>query len=259
MPASDGSALINAVRHSNLDRVRSLLNNGEDVNARDADGNTALHYVKDPDCARLLLERQADPKLANLGGNTPLHLASWTANDPEIIDVLVSFGANVNAKNGIGETPLHRACAREPNGNLPFLIITKLIGYGADLDIGDLYGNTSLHTSKIAYKKFLVEKGANPARTNRHGDPALTKSAMKLLGLTALVPVQRGIIEVIANFFFNRSGNGSGTGTLPASAGASVYQSPQPGVPVPSVTSASPEAPRRAPVPTGLTHQRGNI
>jgi ankyrin repeat protein len=69
--------------------------------------------LNDRQCAKLLLERQADPKLDNLGGNTPLHLASWIANDPEIIDALVSFGANVNAKNDIGETPLHRACARE--------------------------------------------------------------------------------------------------------------------------------------------------
>ena len=62
---------------------------------------------------------------------------------------LVSLGANVNAKNNNGYTPLHEA-ATNPNVN----VLKYLVGKGANLDIKNNWGMTPLH--------FAIEESTNP-------------------------------------------------------------------------------------------------
>lgn len=70
--------LIIAVRSADLEEVRFLLNNGVDVDARTAYGRSALHEAALyglPDIASLLIERGADVNARNPRGETPLFYA----------------------------------------------------------------------------------------------------------------------------------------------------------------------------------------
>ena len=70
---------LNACRNGQKNIVKLLLERGGiELNRRDAEGNTALHYVCRlgfRDLAALLLDRGADPSQANNRSETPLLVA----------------------------------------------------------------------------------------------------------------------------------------------------------------------------------------
>ena len=55
--------------------MRTLLSYGVDVNTRNVEGNTALHYAvhrRPPEVAKLLLSHEADPSIASRSEQTPM-------------------------------------------------------------------------------------------------------------------------------------------------------------------------------------------
>jgi ankyrin repeat protein len=82
-----------------------LLTKGADINARNDDGWTPLHWAARNGCdqeTEFLLGRNAAVDARDKDGNTPLHLA----RSPAVRAVLVAHGADVSAKNNDGWTPL---------------------------------------------------------------------------------------------------------------------------------------------------------
>src|SRR5579884_346698 len=90
--------------------------------------------------ARELLERGAPVNgIGSLGG-TPLHDAVWSG-DEEMVALLLSFGADVNAKHvEAGSTPLHYAIITNH-----VKIAEMLIAKGADVKARYKAGSTALH------------------------------------------------------------------------------------------------------------------
>jgi ankyrin repeat protein len=79
-----------------------------DVNERSADGSTALLWAVhhgDKGLIRALLDRGADPTLANEYGVTPLAAAAVEA-DFEIVQALLEAGADVESRNAEGQSAL---------------------------------------------------------------------------------------------------------------------------------------------------------
>jgi ankyrin repeat protein len=97
-----------AAADGDLDSVKMMLEDGQDINARDKDGVTALAWASirgRVDVARYLIEQKADPVLSDHKGLTPLHKACLFGNK-DIIQLLIDAGADVNAEGPQGVKPL---------------------------------------------------------------------------------------------------------------------------------------------------------
>ncbi len=107
--SSGDRALHVAVKYSNLDALRMLLDAGADPNGRNWMGNTPLKELSgrkafddsldatNLTAARLLLAKGADPSLPSKDTMTPLHLAT-AKNFFAMVKILVEGGASINAE-----------------------------------------------------------------------------------------------------------------------------------------------------------------
>jgi ankyrin repeat protein len=136
------SALLTAVKKSDLAAVRRLLQQGEAINVPGSDGSTALHWAVESDnteLSRVLLKAGADAKRANRYGMTPLHLAAVNGNAALIRDLL-DAGADTNAVLPEGETVLMTA-ARTGSAE----VVALLLDRGASVDSREKwYGESAL-------------------------------------------------------------------------------------------------------------------
>ena len=119
-----------------------------------------LQAVKDgsPGAVRTLLERGADVNAPQGDGSTPLHWAAH-ADDVEKTELLIRAGARVNATNDLGVTALWVACT---NGS-PAMIAT-LLKAGADPNAVPPAGETPLmkatRTGNAEAIQLLLAHGA---------------------------------------------------------------------------------------------------
>eukprot|EP01130_Rhizamoeba_saxonica_P014935 TRINITY_DN6606_c0_g1_i1.p1 TRINITY_DN6606_c0_g1~~TRINITY_DN6606_c0_g1_i1.p1 ORF type:complete len:734 (-),score=170.18 TRINITY_DN6606_c0_g1_i1:45-2246(-) len=130
-----------------------------DVNQRSDGGNTAFHYFCKifpiPNCASVFekfIQRGADVNAVNDNGETPLHQAMFNqALKVLIIHFLLENGADVNAQNESGNTALHYAVrlGRED-------LMIDLIVAGADVHIEDNHGNTAYLIAKQQYPDYPI-------------------------------------------------------------------------------------------------------
>lgn len=96
--------------------IEWLLSHGANVNSLDATGANALFYAadrRDEYAVERLIEAKANVFQAALDGDTALHRAARTGGADRVIDLLIDAGADVNAKNHAGVTPLAAAIAEE--------------------------------------------------------------------------------------------------------------------------------------------------
>ena len=100
---------------------------------------------------------------------TVLHIASKENNEPEIIDLLVKSGANVNAQDAEGFTPLHMAAI---HGNLK--IVKKLVDLEADVNIITTHGKNAAELAhlneELEIEEYLESKMASSLRTKEKVD-----------------------------------------------------------------------------------------
>jgi ankyrin repeat protein len=97
-----------------IEAMRVILRSGAEVDPRDTNGNTPLHWaVRDNiDGVELLLEHGADVKNRCTFLQTPLHLAV-TAGKADVVRLLLEhWHEGARAKDRFGRTPLHRAATQ---------------------------------------------------------------------------------------------------------------------------------------------------
>ena len=126
--------LIAAARAEDLSQVQQLLGEGAEVDERQGDGATALHWAahrNNLELAQLLIEAGADVNAANELGATPIWLAASNGS-VELLEVLLDARANPNASLQMGETPLMSAAR---SGDLESVAL--LIERGADVNASE--------------------------------------------------------------------------------------------------------------------------
>jgi ankyrin repeat protein len=171
-PGRESDSLDSAILAGDLEMVRSLLDAGAEVDAKDLRNETPLHKAALAGQGRivdLLLERgapvdvQADKTLW-----TPLHSLACAGDQAGIAISLVEAGADPNARDKWGRTPLHWFAM---DGYCE--TVEVLIGAGADPDAQDSDGFTPLH--RVAMQghgcvSTLLRKGADVhKRSSRTG------------------------------------------------------------------------------------------
>jgi ankyrin repeat protein len=94
-----------------IEKVRSLITQGADVNAKDKDSITPLHYAAKKghtDVAEFLVSKGAEVNIKSYTDSTPLYFAAAKGHKGVAV-LLIAKGADVNAKNKQGRTPLSLA------------------------------------------------------------------------------------------------------------------------------------------------------
>ena len=108
--------------------------------------------------------KEYDFQFKEIPDATLLHIASEQVNEPEIIDLLVKSGANVNAQDAEGFTPLHMAAI---HGNLK--IVKKLVDLEADVNIITTDGKNAAELAhlneELEIEEYLESKMASSRRT----------------------------------------------------------------------------------------------
>ena len=147
-------AILEAAETGDLEKVKSLIESGADVNIKNNGGWSPLYMAAAGghlDVVKLLIAKGANVNTSNNFGWTPLH-ATVISGHQGIVELLLAKGANVNAKRIGGWTVLHQAVA---GGNRD--IVELLIKSGADVNVERDDGLTPLDLAQQQNKTEIVE------------------------------------------------------------------------------------------------------
>ncbi|KAF1702768.1 ankyrin repeat domain-containing protein [Pseudoxanthomonas suwonensis] len=229
-PADGTGPLLAATRdswHGRPEAVMTLLANGADPRARDAEGNTPLHHAArstDPGVAALLRDAAAELEALNNDGLSPLGVACAAGNwrlakfllergakpeppggqpvllaaagcdedDPAGVQLLLKFKARVGAVGRSGRTALHEAALAGHAG-----IVATLLASGADPHRADQAGRTPwLEAARGQHAEVLEQLlavGVDVAAADAGGRNALRLAAA---AEQPSLPLVRRLLEV---------------------------------------------------------------
>ncbi|XP_034245824.1 protein shank isoform X3 [Thrips palmi] len=127
--------------------LMALVNGGAILDYRTRDGSTAMHRAVEKgslEALSTLLELGASPNYKDGKGLTPLYLTVTHRTDPMLAQTLLHDRAVIGAQDLQGWQEVHQACR---NGLVVHL--EHLLSYGADMNAKNASGNTPLHVCAV--------------------------------------------------------------------------------------------------------------
>jgi uncharacterized protein len=203
-----GPSLLDAARRDDAARVAALIKAHADVNVRQPDGATPLHWAAHHDdlaLASTLLRAGARPGAADDTGATPLFLACMNRSSA-MVTLLLDASADPNAALATGETAL-MTCARTGDR----AAVAALLAHGADVNRREpqhsqtalMWAAAGRHPGAVA---ALVGAGADVHARSRAYSQTVTSEVTQRAGREALnYVVSRG--GSTALLFAARSGD----------------------------------------------------
>jgi ankyrin repeat protein len=166
------TALHLSVLRGDLNTTKLLVRAGAPVDARQADGQSPLHMAcqaGNSELARFLIDSGANVNLRSQNGMTPLMCAAVSV-DPSTTSLLLDRGADIGGPSGL--TALHIAAG---NGNIP--VATILLQHGAQINARDAAGYTPLIAAVKGRHEgmvhLLMKNGADVTQQGADGKTAL--------------------------------------------------------------------------------------
>lgn len=180
--------------------LKYLIDAGGRINEVALGGHTPLHYAckkrnslwddnwqKDEVIlSKLFLQYGADPALKCQSGDTPFH--KMTPHQPDLVDILIRGGADINATNNKGLTPLMEVIRRSTTASKMVQkaadqLIQRMIHQGASVTAESNGFHTVLHLmfSRLGEDRFsnslvwetVLNAGADLNRPNSKGKPPM--------------------------------------------------------------------------------------
>ena len=107
-----------------------------------------------------------------VGCGSSIHQAAMSGNT-EAVKQHLTEGVDVNAKDGVGRTPLHEAATYGDEE-----VAELLIANDADVSVRDDNGWTALHyaSDRKIIARFLIDKGAKLNAINNDGETPLDRA-----------------------------------------------------------------------------------
>ena len=192
---------VDSSRFGGSDPIGLLVSRGADINARTSADKTPLHLScerTDADHVRSLLVHGANPNSICEGGSTALHVLAETVVPPgyiydafpAIVQLLHDHDADFNAKDKLGDTPLHVFAKRSFSGTFfqgaaHVTFFKLLIFYGANMNAQDSVGSTPFHLLATGWAQssnwegfeaillHSIQHGVNLDAQNRAGNTLL--------------------------------------------------------------------------------------
>lgn len=218
------SPLIDAVYYNRKEEVKSLIENGADINSKNKGGYTALHIAARKgryEIAEYLIDNRANIEYNNTDAlqiysgtddsrGTALHGACLYGY-PNIVELLIKNGANVHAVGQNNDTALHRALQKYKSSQLECVKI--LIEHQANVNAADKYGTTPLHTAALYIKdlaklktvsQILIDNGADVNTKRKSGTTPLNHAAGQ---------IHANAIELVEFYVSNGASLHNATGT----------------------------------------------
>ena len=151
------SPLIFELKHGGEGTAFAVIRDDEntDVNAKDGNGMTALHYAVIKGYSqlvdKLLAHQDIEVNSKDGGGLTALHYAVSQRNESAVKRLLAHEDIEVNNTDGNGSTPLHHGVLQRSESAVKGLLAHE----GININIKDGNGLTALHHAVKAYPDSL--------------------------------------------------------------------------------------------------------
>ncbi len=198
--------------------VRRLIDDGVDVNTLLPNDTTLLHIAageNKPELVKFLLDHGANANAKQIQGYTPLHEAASSQVDDTAQQQANSVKiAEMLLKHGANPNP-----GPDPTPPLiqacmgNFELIKMLVKYGADVNIRDSYSRTPLIYSAHNFQitEFLISKGADANAQDCYGNTVLM-GALSYENPTESIKIMKLLIEKGANINAVSHPNGQARG-----------------------------------------------